>query len=110
MISIMRGMCKDYLLSDMGLIPASEIEPPADHRVAHRKTPTVSRNSRVIAVAITIDLESDENMTVAFRATVFHFQPAILVSQQKDKECGLLKAAESEVRYEEGFDRDCIYY
>ena len=55
-------------------------------------------------------LEFDENMTVAFRATVFHFQPAILVSQQKDKECGLLRAAESEVRYEEGFDRDCIYY
>ena len=46
---------KSYLLSDMGYIPASEIEPPADRRVAHRKTPTVSRNSRVIAEAITID-------------------------------------------------------
>ena len=55
MISIMRGMRKDYLLSDMGLIPASEIGPPADCRVAHRKIPTVSRNSRVIAEAITID-------------------------------------------------------
>ena len=94
----------------MGFKPASEIEPPADRRVAQKKTPTVSRNSRVIAVAITIDLESDENMTVAFRATVFHFQPAILVSQQKDKECGLLRAAESEVRYEKRFNRAGIYH
>ena len=55
MTSVVRGMRKSYLLSDMGFKPASEIEPPADRRVAHRKTPTVSRNSRAIAKAITID-------------------------------------------------------
>ena len=46
---------QDSLLSDMGFKPASEIEPPADRRVAQKKTPTVSRNSREIAEAISID-------------------------------------------------------
>ena len=54
-------MRKDYLLSDIGFIPASEIEPPADRRVAHRKTPTVSHNSRVIAEAITIVLSEQDS-------------------------------------------------
>ena len=48
---------QDSLLSDMGFKPASEIEPPADRRVAQKKTPTVSRNSREIAEAISIDLK-----------------------------------------------------
>ena len=38
----------------MGFKPASEIELPADRRVAQKKTLTVSRNSREIAEAISI--------------------------------------------------------
>ena len=56
MTSVVRGMRKSYLLSDMGFKPASEIEPPADRRVAHRKTPAVSCNSRGIDWTIPIKL------------------------------------------------------
>ena len=51
-----------------------------------------------------------KGMTVAFRATVFQFPPAILISQQDDIKQELLRTAESEVRYEERLNRDRIYH